>query len=137
MSSFSLYHPLASFLEHDVIKQLVRYLSYQTPHPSFFMMKMDFLDLKHCSNQSFNNKCDYAKQVGLINAEVTITLWRSLHLGPRVFPYDSMLFPECSKGAKIPDNFTRGAASNKLWRMDIGLSSKVQPQLIGLRTLFY
>ena len=74
MSNFSLYRPLTSFLEHDVIIQLVRYLFYQTPPPSFFMMKMDFWDLKHCSNQSFNNKCDYAKQVGLINADITITL---------------------------------------------------------------
>ena len=42
--------------------------------PFLFMMNMDFWGLKHYSGQSFSNKCDYIKQMGWINAEVTITL---------------------------------------------------------------
>ena len=38
------------------------------------MMNMDFWGLKNYSGPSFSNKCDCVKQMGRINAEVTITL---------------------------------------------------------------
>ena len=42
--------------------------------PLLFMMNMDFWGLKNYSGPSFSNKCDCIKQMGRINAEVTITL---------------------------------------------------------------
>ena len=41
-----------------------------------FMINGDFWGFLHCSGQSFINKCDCAKQLNLINAEVTVTLSR-------------------------------------------------------------
>lgn len=42
-----------------------------------FMMNWDFWGLQHCSRQSFINKCNCAKQVSLINEEVTVALSES------------------------------------------------------------
>ena len=54
--------------------------------PLLFMMNMDFWGLKHYSDQSFSNKCDCVKQIGWINAEVTITL---------------ILWPKCGQSTLI------------------------------------
>jgi len=61
--------------------------------------------------------------VGLINVEVTVNLSRSFPLDPHTFLRDPMIFPECSEGDKVLDNFTYGAASNRLRKTSIGLSS--------------
>ena len=61
-----------------------------------FMMNGDFWGLQHCSGQSFINKCNYAKQVNLINVEMTVTLSRSFSRHPRTILYSSKFFHESS-----------------------------------------
>ena len=75
--------------------------------------------------------------MSLINVEVIVTLSRSFSLDPHTFLRDPMIFPECSEGAEVLNNFTCEAASNRLQQTSIGLSSMVEPQLIGLKILFY
>ena len=69
--------------------------------------------------------------------EVIVTLSRSFPLDPHTFLRDPMIFPECSEGVEVLNNFTCVAASNGLQQTSIGLSSMVEPQLIGLKILFY
>ena len=52
--------------------------------------------------------------MGLINVEVTVNLSKSFPLDPHTFLRDPMIFTECSEGAEVLDNFTYGAASNRL-----------------------
>ena len=53
--------------------------------------------VRHCPCQSFSNKCDCARHVNSINAEVTATLLGSSIMAPQMFPCLSMFFIERSK----------------------------------------
>ena len=51
----------------------------------YFRDEYELLDFKHCSDQSFSNKCDCTRHVNIINTDVTIILLGSLIMTPQTF----------------------------------------------------